>query len=69
MELFDYNVEELKKIWVSKQKRQHAQLVILTAIGRSTDISVEVAHKILAELDDILEDKEEKSVRKGDPAL
>lgn len=69
MELYDYNIEDLKAVWVSKQKRQHAQLVIMKAIANASDISVAQAHAILAELDDLLLDKEETNVRKGDPAL
>lgn len=53
MELFDYNIEGLKKIWASKENRQHAQLVILTAIGRVSEVTIAEAHAILAELDDI----------------
>jgi hypothetical protein len=69
MELYDYNIEDLKKIWVSKQKRQHAQLVILTAIGRTSEVTIAQAHAILAELDDILVDKDEEKQIKGDRAI
>lgn len=69
MELFDYNIEDLKKVWSSKAKRQHAQLVIMTAIGRTTEVTIAQADAILAELDDILIDKEEEKARKGDPAI
>jgi hypothetical protein len=69
MELYDYNTEELKKIWASKEKRQHAQLVIMTAIGRTSDVTIAQAHSILAELDEILIDKEEENIRKGDRAI
>jgi hypothetical protein len=69
MELYDYNIEDLKAVWVSKEKRQNAQIVIMKAIGNASDISVATAHAILAELDDILLDKEEDKTRKGDPAL
>lgn len=69
MELYDYNIEDLKKIWASKSKRQHAQLVILTAIGRTSEVTIAQAHEILAELDEILADKEEEKQRKGDPAM
>jgi hypothetical protein len=69
MELYDYNLEELKAIWVSKEKRQHAQIVIMKAIGNASDISVAQAHTILSELDELLLDKEEDNARKGDPAL
>jgi hypothetical protein len=69
MELYDYNIEDLKKIWASKEKRQHAQLVILTAIGRVTEVTIAQGHAILAELDEILVDKQEDAPRKGDPAL
>lgn len=69
MELYDYNIEDLKKIWASKSKRQHAQLVILTAIGRTSEVTIAQAHEILAELDEILVDKEEEKHRKGDPAM
>lgn len=69
MELFDYNIEGLKKIWASKENRQHAQLVILTAIGRVSEVTIAEAHAILAELDEILIDKEEEKTRKGDRAI
>ena len=69
MELFDYNIEGLKKIWSSKENRQHAQLVIMTAIGRTSEVTIAQAHAILSELDDILIDKEEESTRKGDRAI
>lgn len=69
MELYDYNVEDLKKIWASKDKRQHAQLVIMTAIGKSSEVTIAQAHAILAELDEILIDKEEDTTRKGDRAI
>lgn len=69
MELYDYNIEDLKKIWSSKEKRQHAQLVIMTAIGRTSEVTIAQAHAILAELDEILVDKEEEKRRHGDPAI
>jgi hypothetical protein len=69
MELYDYNIEGLKKVWAGKQERQNAQLVIMKAIGTASDISVATAHAILAELDEILVDKEEAETRKGDRAL
>jgi hypothetical protein len=69
MELYDNNIEDLKKIWASKSQRQNAQLVIVKAIGTASDISVATAHAILAELDEILLDKVEEKTRKGDPAL
>jgi hypothetical protein len=69
MELYDYNIEDLKKIWASKSKRQHAQLVILTAIGKSSEVTIAQAHVILAELDEILIEKEEDTTRKGDRAI
>lgn len=69
MELYDYNIEDLKKIWASKEKRQHAQLVILTAIGKSSEVTIAQAHTILAELDEILVDKDEDKTRRGDPAI
>jgi hypothetical protein len=69
MELYDYNIEDLKKIWASKSKRQHAQLVILTAIGKSSEVTIAQAHAILAELDEILIEKEEDTTRKGDRAI
>lgn len=69
MELYDYNIEDLKKIWASTEKRQHAQLVILTAIGRTSDVTIAQAHTILAELDEVLLDKEENKARKGDSAI
>lgn len=69
MELYDYNCEDLKKIWASKEKRQHAQLVILTAIGSASEVTIAQAHAILAELNEILVDKEEEKTRRGDPAL
>jgi hypothetical protein len=69
MELYDYNTEDLKAVWLSKQKRQNAQIVIMQAIANASDISVAQANAILAELDEILIDKEEDKTRKGDPAL
>jgi len=69
MELYDYNIEDLKKIWASKSKRQHAQLVILIAIGKSSEVTIAQAHVILAELDEILIEKEEDTTRKGDRAI
>jgi len=69
MELFDYNIEDLKAIWVSKSKRQHAQLVIMTAIGRTSEVTIAQAHAILAELDEILVDKEDEAPKKGDRAI
>lgn len=69
MELYDYNIEDLKKIWASKEKRQHAQLVLMTAIGKSSEVTIAQAHSILAELDEILIDKDEDTTRKGDRAI
>lgn len=69
MELYDYNIEDMKRIWASKTKRQHVQIVILTAIGRTSEVTVAQAHAILAELDEILLDKEEDKPKQGDPAL
>lgn len=69
MELYDYNLEGLKTLWVDEKARQNAQLVIMSAIGNASDISVAQASAILAELDELLLDKKEETPRKGDPAL
>jgi ATP/maltotriose-dependent transcriptional regulator MalT len=69
MELYDYNLDGLKTVWKDEVPRQHAQLVIMQAIGNASDISVAQANAILAELDELLLDKKEDDTRKGDPAL
>ena len=69
MELYDYNLDGLKTVWKDEVPRQHAQLVIMKAIGNASDISVATAHAILSELDELLLEKEEDKTRKGDPAL
>ncbi len=69
MKLLDTNTEKLKDIWANPILRQNAEIVVMTAIGNATDLSVADAHKVLDELETLLEDAEEDKTIKKDRAL
>jgi len=69
MKLLDHNTEKLKDIWVSPVLRQNAELVIITAIGLATNLSVADTDKILDELERLLQEDEEDKTPKKDRAL
>lgn len=69
MKLLDHNIEKLKDIWANPVLKQNAEIVIMTAIGQATELSVADADKILDELENILKDKEEDNTPKKDRAL
>jgi len=69
MKLLDHNTEKLKDIWVDPVLRQNAELVLITAIGLATDLSVADTDKILDELERLLQEDEEDKTPKKDRAL
>lgn len=69
MKLLDHNTEKLKDIWANPVLRQNAEIVLMTAIGMATTLSVADAHKVLEELETLLEDTEEDKTIKKDRAL
>lgn len=69
MDIFDETTLALKNTWDDDIKRQQAKIVIITAIGNATELSVKEAQLVLDELDTmLLSEKEEKSNR-IDPSL
>lgn len=68
MDIFDETTAPLKTIWDDEMKRQQSKIVIMTAIGEATDMSVKEAQEVMARMDDLLLSSKEDSERKEDPA-
>lgn len=69
MDIFDETKAPLKTIWDDKLSRQMAKLVIVSAIGNASDISVKVAHEITDELDRMLLADTDEGKRQKNPSL
>lgn len=59
MDIFDETKIGLKKIWDDAVLRQHAKIIITTAIGNATELSVKQANDIMDELDLMLLETDE----------
>lgn len=68
MDIFDETTAPLKTIWDDEMKRQQSKVVIVTAIGEATDMSVKEAQLVMERLDDLLLAEKEESKRKEDQA-
>lgn len=69
IDVFDETKTGLKSIWDDPVLRQQAKIVLTTAIGEATELSVKDAQKILDELDRLLKDEDEEAKKKANPGL
>lgn len=69
MELRKENTKQLEAIWNSDVERQNAKIVIMSAIGQASGISVAEANEILEALDVILLSSIEEEKKSVDHAL
>ena len=59
MDIYDHTKETLKGIWDDDDQRQNAKILIMTAIGTVSEVTVKDADSILEEMDRLLLSEEE----------
>jgi len=69
MEVLPKDLEQLKDIWSDPQTKQSAQVVLLKALMDIPEVDMGTLTAFLANLDDILQEKEEEVRKRVDPAL
>lgn len=68
MDIFDETIAPLKTIWDDEHSRQQSKVLIMTAIGEATDMSVKEAQEVMTKMDDMLLVEKEDKESKQDPA-
>lgn len=69
MDINESTIKPLKPVWENESSRQKAKIVLMSAIGNTSDVSVSTAQEILSELDRILLQEEEEQERQKNPGL